>query len=444
MEGSRTTVFISYSHKDEQWLAELRVHLKPFIQSSKLNIWDDTMINVGDKWKKKIEEALEWSRIAILLISPDFLASDFISAVEMPTILNNARRNGILIIGVILSPCWIKDTVLCEYQLVNTMDRPIAELSKVDRDRVWLRVLDAVREQIDRRTKPENITFASIVSEDNIPSKNVAVDTTIETAEIELTLDINFEDFTDIEKAKLLERVSSLLEYGDVTFKRKRRGSTKVTLELPIDLAEKLLVASKQGELSDIGVQDAEIVNTTKVLQGDYFKFDPLDPKIYSRRGFYVAIDGVESQGFEYWAARLSEDRDARLQTLAEEHDRFIEYQEETLRSLRAELSSLEKRKMDLVREELQYKEESLYRRFFAVYFARLRLKREANRLDIYIKSIREQIIATEIEIMNYRLRLNRVRNAILNIYQNYYNELLDGYNLGRALLRNEKGENNN
>jgi hypothetical protein len=54
----RTQVFISYSHKDAEWLERLQVHLKPLERKGKLERWDDTCIKTGEKWREAIREVL--------------------------------------------------------------------------------------------------------------------------------------------------------------------------------------------------------------------------------------------------------------------------------------------------------------------------------------------------------------------------------------------------
>lgn len=97
-QSERNQVFISYSHLDKEWLQRVRIHLKPFERNYKINVWDDTKINTGQDWKNEINNALEKTKVAVLLVSASFLASDFIATDELPPLLNTAAKGGAVII----------------------------------------------------------------------------------------------------------------------------------------------------------------------------------------------------------------------------------------------------------------------------------------------------------------------------------------------------------
>ena len=77
---------MSYSHEDRPWLERLRVHLRPLERAGLVDLWDDRRIKPGTRWRDEIRNAMAEARIAVLLVSADFLASDFIASNELTVI----------------------------------------------------------------------------------------------------------------------------------------------------------------------------------------------------------------------------------------------------------------------------------------------------------------------------------------------------------------------
>ena len=102
---SSPTVFISYSHKDEEWKDRVCSQLGVLVQQGLVETWDDRRIAAGDDWKPEIEKAMASAKAAVLLISANFLTSNFILNGEVPTLLEKRDKEGVRIIPVILKPC---------------------------------------------------------------------------------------------------------------------------------------------------------------------------------------------------------------------------------------------------------------------------------------------------------------------------------------------------
>ena len=129
-------IFISYSHKDKVWLERLNTHLKPLIRTADFDIWDDTKINVGVEWKEEISKALSTSKIAVLLVSPHFLASDFIYENELSIILNAVEKDELKLFWVLVSKCLYDQTRLVNFQPANNLKKPLESLPKYKQDEV--------------------------------------------------------------------------------------------------------------------------------------------------------------------------------------------------------------------------------------------------------------------------------------------------------------------
>ena len=154
----RRELFISYSHRDLKWLDQLRTHFKPLERNYNLERWDDSRIKPGDKWLAEIEQALARAAVALLLVSPDFVASDFIDRKEMPSLLDAAQNQGLAILWVPLRPISLKLFPQIEqYQAVFSPDRTLADMTAVEQDRTLAKVSKTILDTIDKAKQQETL-----------------------------------------------------------------------------------------------------------------------------------------------------------------------------------------------------------------------------------------------------------------------------------------------
>jgi WD40 repeat protein len=142
--SARTKAFISYSHADKKYLERLSIHLEYYKREWKLDIWSDQRIHPGADWKDEIRVAIASAKVAILLVSADFLASKFIADNELPPLLEAAKRDGLVIFPIILSPCAFEDSRLASYQAINSPSDPLRGMSYSKREATWKKLAKQV------------------------------------------------------------------------------------------------------------------------------------------------------------------------------------------------------------------------------------------------------------------------------------------------------------
>jgi TIR domain len=137
-------VFVSYSKKDKRFLERLQTHLKYWEVLGHIVLWDSTRIKSGSTWRWEIEQALTSAKVAVLLVSADFLASDFIVNHELLPLLARAETNGTIILTVFASAC-ILPKELEQYQCVNAPDKPLNQMKPGDREEVFTQLTNRIR-----------------------------------------------------------------------------------------------------------------------------------------------------------------------------------------------------------------------------------------------------------------------------------------------------------
>jgi internalin A len=141
----RDRVFVSYSHRDEAWLDKLQVMLKPLRLHEKLSVWDDTRIMAGSKWRGEIKKAIDSARVAVMLVSPNYLASDFIVEHELLPLLNSAETKGVTIIWIAVSHSLYKETGIVDYQSANDPSRPLDSLSPTELNQELAQICERIK-----------------------------------------------------------------------------------------------------------------------------------------------------------------------------------------------------------------------------------------------------------------------------------------------------------
>jgi TIR domain len=141
----RTQVFISYSRKDGKWIEELKTHLKPLKRDQDIEIWDDTNLKLGSTWLEEIQRAIRRAKVVVLLISPNFMASDFIVRIELPLVLQAAKDEGAIVVPVILRRSkFDRDERLSCFTALNNPEQPLIDMAPGRRDVIFEKLAETI------------------------------------------------------------------------------------------------------------------------------------------------------------------------------------------------------------------------------------------------------------------------------------------------------------
>lgn len=128
------------------------IHLRPVERSGAIDLWSDTKITAGERWREEIRKAVKRARVAVLLVSADFLASEFIVTDELPPLLAAAEDEGARVIPVIIKPCrFLRDESLSRFQALNDPKMPVIPMEEADREELYAKLAEIVEREIDIR-----------------------------------------------------------------------------------------------------------------------------------------------------------------------------------------------------------------------------------------------------------------------------------------------------
>jgi hypothetical protein len=139
-------LFISYSHRDEDLFNRLKAHLANLRRHGVIDDWHDRKIMPGEDWSRQIDEHINSAKIILLLISADFIASDYCWEVEVSRAMERQAAGEAIVIPVILRPTDWHQTPFSKLQALPKNAQPITEWD--NEDRALLDVVNGIRSVI--------------------------------------------------------------------------------------------------------------------------------------------------------------------------------------------------------------------------------------------------------------------------------------------------------
>jgi len=151
----RVRIFYSYSHNDKFYRDGLETHLKILERQNIISSWHDRNIDAGDDWKSVIDENLEGADIILLLISADFIASDYCWDIEMTRALERHNANEATVIPIIIRAVNWKHAPFATCQALPDEAKPVALWDDIDT--AWTRVSEGIEKVILKIIQKKNM-----------------------------------------------------------------------------------------------------------------------------------------------------------------------------------------------------------------------------------------------------------------------------------------------
>src|SRR6266699_2393156 len=143
-------MFFCYAHEDEALLKKLKTHLKLLQRQHLIDIWHDRDISAGTEWEREISHHLNTAQVILLLISPDFMDSDYCYGVEMKRAIERHERGEALVIPIILRYVYWQGEPHGKLQVLPTDAKPVTSSRWHDLDEAFFNVVEGIRNVIER------------------------------------------------------------------------------------------------------------------------------------------------------------------------------------------------------------------------------------------------------------------------------------------------------
>jgi hypothetical protein len=200
-------VFFSYSHKDELLRDELEKHLSILKRQGVINTWHDRRIDAGAQFHEEISNNLKNANIILLLVSPDFLASDYCYDIELKKALEMNDAGDAVVVPVILRPCDWSSSLFGKLMATPADGKPVTKFTNYDD--AFLQISEVIKKVVNQQTKNNESTVVKeepFISDRSLPrSSNMRIHKTFTDHEKDQFMDEAFTYMANFFEGSLLE-----------------------------------------------------------------------------------------------------------------------------------------------------------------------------------------------------------------------------------------------
>lgn len=231
-------LFFSYAHEDEALRDNLTKHLGLLKRQNYIASWYDQLIIPGQEWEKETDRKLEEADVILLLVSNDFITSDFCWGVELERAMNRHHSGTAHVVPIILRPCEWNHTPFAKLQVLPPRGRAVTEWD--NKDKAWLEITTGIRRVVMQlHDKP----VAKSVTPAGLQSNRVVW---------EITLNVASAEFDGDTLEKILTFLRHISGDSELTIRRTRKGSVILELNLSLEARARLKTLIASGVLTHI------------------------------------------------------------------------------------------------------------------------------------------------------------------------------------------------
>ena len=137
-------IFFCYAREDEALLKKLKAHLRPLQRQGLIDVWHDRDISAGAEWEQEIKEHLNTAQIILLLVSPDFMNSEYCYSIEMKRALERHANGEAKVIPIILRPVYWHGEPLGKLNALPTDGKPVTGQDWHDQDSAFYDIANGI------------------------------------------------------------------------------------------------------------------------------------------------------------------------------------------------------------------------------------------------------------------------------------------------------------
>lgn len=161
----KVSIFISYSHEDEIYKDKLEKHLSILKRNNIIETWHDRKITPGEEWDKKIKDELENAQIILLLVSVDFLSSNYCYDIEIKRAVERHDKGEAVLIPIMLRKCDWNETSFSKIQALPKNAKPVKNFD--DEDEAFYSIVEGIKSSINQLKKRKELNNKVVVVTSN-------------------------------------------------------------------------------------------------------------------------------------------------------------------------------------------------------------------------------------------------------------------------------------